>query len=51
MTITPNGGTYGGTITPATASLEGVLPGETVPAVTLYYWGYANDDVLHSGER
>ena len=51
VTITPGGGTYGGTITPATASLEGVLPGEIVPAVTLYYSGYANDGVLHSGER
>lgn len=50
-TITPGGGTYGGTITPATASLEGVLTGETVPAVNLYYWGYANDGVLYSNQK
>ncbi|MGM9604014.1 MAG: YDG domain-containing protein, partial [Faecousia sp.] len=50
VTITPGGGTYGGNITPATASLNGVLPGEIVPAVTLYYSGYAYDGVLHSGE-
>ena len=51
VTITPGGGTYGGTITPATASLEGVLPGETDPAVILYYSGYANDRDFHSGQK
>ena len=40
--ITPGGGTYGGAITPASSTLLGVLPGESVP-VTLTYTGTAND--------
>ncbi len=40
VTITPNGGTYGGTITPASAALVGVVAGEKVE-VTLTYNGSA----------
>ena len=40
--ITPNGGTYEGTITPATAVLNGLV-GEDKPEVTLTYTGKAND--------
>lgn len=42
VSITPNGGVYGGTITPARAELNGVVYGDTVP-VTLTYTGTAND--------
>ena len=42
VTITPNGGTYGGTITPATAVANDLVPGDTVD-VTLTYTGTAND--------
>ena len=40
VTITPNGGTYGGTITPASAALVGVVAGEKVE-VKLTYNGSA----------
>ena len=43
MTITPNGGTYGGTITPATATIDGLVEGDTTTAVTLKYYGTSND--------
>ena len=36
VTITPNGGTYAGTITPASAKLNGVLNGDTVPMELTY---------------
>ena len=36
VTITPNGGTYAGTITPASAQLNGVLNGDTVPMELTY---------------
>lgn len=42
VTITPNGGTYEGMITPAQAVLEGAIDGEN-PEVTLTYTGTAND--------
>ena len=48
VTITPNGGTYGGTITPATAKLNGVVEGDSVD-VTLTYTGTANDGTVASG--
>ncbi|MGN0039250.1 MAG: YDG domain-containing protein, partial [Coriobacteriales bacterium] len=41
-TITAGGGTYAGTITPAGATLNGVVSGDSVP-VTLTYTGSAND--------
>ena len=44
LTITPNGGTYGGTITPATATIDGLVEGDTTTAVTLKYYGTSNDD-------
>lgn len=44
LTITPNGGTYGGTITPATATIDGLVDGDTTTAVTLKYYGTSNDD-------
>ncbi|MCD8012537.1 MAG: YDG domain-containing protein, partial [Lachnospiraceae bacterium] len=46
VTITPNGGTYGGTITAATATLNGVITADedNVP-VTLTYTGTANDEI------
>ena len=40
--ITPNGGSYGGTITPATATANDVV-GEDAPKITLTYTGTAND--------
>lgn len=43
LTITPNGGTYGGTITPATATIDGLVDGDTTTAVTLKYYGTSND--------
>lgn len=44
LTITPNGGTYGGTITPATATIDGLVEGDTTTAVTLKYYGTSNDN-------
>ena len=44
-TITPNGGIYEGTITPATAVLNGLV-GEDNPEVTLTYTGTANDGTV-----
>ena len=41
--ITPNGGIYGGTITPADVALNGVIDGETV-AVSLIYSGAGYND-------
>ena len=46
--ITPNGGTYGGTITPATAVLNGLV-GEDAPEITLTYTGRANDGTKVNG--
>ena len=43
LTITPNGGTYGGTITPATATIDGLVEGDTTTAVILKYYGTSND--------
>ena len=43
--ITPNGGVYAGTITPAAAELTGVCDGDTVE-VTLTYTGTANDGTV-----
>lgn len=43
LTITPNGGTYGGTITPATATIDGLVDGDTTTAVILKYYGTSND--------
>ena len=42
VTITPNGGIYEGTITPATAKLNGLV-GKDDPAIILTYTGTAND--------
>ena len=39
LTITSNGGTYGGTITPATATIDGLVEGDTTTAVILTYYG------------
>lgn len=47
VTITSNGGTYGN-VTPATAKLNNVVSGQTVP-VTLTYTGAANDGTDYSG--
>ena len=44
LTITPNGGTYGGTITPATATIDGLVEGDTTTAVILKYYGTSNDN-------
>ena len=44
LTITPNGGTYGGTITPATATIDGLLEGDITTAVILKYYGTSNDN-------
>ena len=44
VTITPGGGTYGETITPAEAELNGVVSGDTTEAI-LRYSGSANDGV------
>ncbi|WP_418404607.1 X2-like carbohydrate binding domain-containing protein [Blautia sp.] len=46
--ITPNGGTYGGTITPATAVLDGLV-GKDNPEITLTYTGKANDGTEVNG--
>ena len=48
VSITPNGGTYGETITPATATANGVV-GEDAPAITLTYTGTANDGIKYTG--
>ena len=42
VSITPNGGSYGETITPATATANDVV-GEDAPEITLTYTGTAND--------
>ena len=46
--ITPNGGTYGETITPATATANDVV-GEDAPEITLTYTGTANDGTEYTG--
>ena len=46
--ITPNGGIYEGTITPATAVLNGLV-GEDAPEITLTYTGRANDGTEVNG--
>ena len=46
--ITPNGGTYEGTITPATAVLDGLV-GKDNPEITLTYTGKANDGTEVNG--
>ena len=46
--ITPNGGIYEGTITPATAVLNGLV-GEDAPEITLIYTGRANDGTEVNG--
>jgi len=45
VTITPNGGVYGGEIKGAAAELDEseIVPGDTAPAVALTYTGKAND--------
>mgnify|MGYP000176186345 CR=1 FL=1 len=43
VTILPGGGVYGGAITEASATLNGVVTGDTAPIVTLTYTGKAND--------
>lgn len=49
VTITPNGGTYGGTITPATATIDnGLVEGDTTTAVILKYYGNSNDHTLYN---
>ena len=48
VTITPNGGTYGETITPATVTANGVV-GEDAPKITLTYTGTANDGTKYTG--
>ena len=48
VSITPNGGTYGGTITPATATANDVV-GEDAPEITLTYIGTANDGTEYNG--
>ena len=47
--ITPNGGTYEGTITPATAVLNGLV-GEDDPEIILTYAGKANDGTAADGK-
>ena len=47
--ITPNGGTYEGTITPATAVLDGLV-GEDDPEIILTYAGKANDGTAADGK-
>ena len=46
--ITPNGGTYEGTITPAAAVLDGLV-GKDHPEITLTYTGKANDGTEVNG--
>lgn len=48
VTITPNGGTYEGTIIPATAALNGLV-GEDKPEIILTYTGKANDGTEVNG--
>ena len=48
VTITPNGGTYGETITPATVKANDVV-GEDTPTITLTYTGTANDGTEYNG--
>lgn len=49
LTITPNGGTYGGTITPATATIDaGLVEGDTTTAVILKYYGTSNDNTWYN---
>ena len=48
VSITPNGGTYGETITPATATANDVV-GEDAPKITLTYTGTANDGTEYNG--
>lgn len=45
--ITSGGGTYGGTITPASAALTGLVDGESVTPV-LTYTGTSNDGTAHN---
>ena len=49
ITITPNGGNYEGTITPATAKLNGLV-GKDDPAIILTYTGTANDGTPADGK-
>ena len=49
-TITPNGGIYEGTITPATAVLNGLV-GEDKPEIILTYTGKANDGTEVNGTK
>ncbi|MCB5388305.1 YDG domain-containing protein [Blautia glucerasea] len=49
VTITPNGGIYEGTITPATAILNGLV-GKDDPAIILTYTGTANDGTPADGK-
>ena len=49
VTITPNGGIYEGTITPATAKLNGLV-GKDDPANILTYTGTANDGTPADGK-
>ena len=48
VSITPNGGSYGETITPATATANDVV-GEDAPKITLTYTGTANDGTKYNG--
>ena len=48
VSITPNGGTYSETITPATATANDVV-GEDAPEITLTYTGTANDGTEYNG--
>ena len=48
VSITPNGGTYSETITPATATANDVV-GEDAPEITLTYAGTANDGTEYNG--
>ena len=48
VSITPNGGTYGETITPATATVKANdVVGEDTPEITLTYTGTANDGTAY----
>ena len=47
VSITPNGGTYGETITPATVKANDVV-GEDTPTITLTYTGTANDGTAYA---
>ena len=48
VSITPNGGAYGETITPATVTANDVV-GEDAPKITLTYTGTANDGTKYNG--